>query len=222
METTQLVFLLYLVLGQGVLLGSWWPFRPRSPVDAGAPPAPRRLQQIGFALYLLLGQVALFAGWVKLEALWESSGAVARADVVTILHFGFVAFVLGLLLLILVGWPLRWKWTRNFWLRLLHLMCIEIVVGQGLVGLECPLTSLERDLRGIVRPADYGDSKILHYLEGASPVAVFCHNAVLQEIPDRNIPYVVGPFGLFVLLTWLFVPPRMPGQAGAKKDAGSS
>jgi hypothetical protein len=264
-ETNQLVFLLYLFLGQVVLLGLWSLVR-RGPADASSP---RRLAQIGFAVYWLLGQAALFVGWTFLVAEWDEAGVVAAADMVVTLHFGFVLFVLGLELLVLIGWPLGWVWTRNFWLRLLHLVCIEIVVGQAVVALECPLTSIERDLRGSLLPEDPRDSESgfaailagdivgarsdnplasvvmavacttatppwgkkggtpyigwgpfsraqLHYLEGSSPVARFCHDKLFYPIPSAAYVYVVAPFGLLLLLTWVFVPPRMPGQAGAK------
>ena len=227
-ESNQLVFLLYLLLGQVVLLGLWSLVRRRGPAEA---PSPRRLAQIGFAVYWFLGQIALFVGWAYLAEAWTEAGAVGRADLIVTLHFGFVLFVLGLELLVLAGWPLGWLWTRNFWLRLAHLVCIEIVVGQTVVGLECPLTSVERDLRGSLRPDQPGDADIswrdfyraqLHYLEGSTPVARFCHDKLFYPIPEAKYPYVVAPFGLLLLLTWVFVPPRMPGPAGAKQDAGTA
>ena len=221
METNQLVFLLYLLLGQVVLLGLWSPIGRRAPTDAEPP---RRLDQIGFAVYWLLGQVALFVGWTYLVEAWEGADTVARADLVITLHFGFVVFVLVLQLLVLVGWPFGWRWTRNFWLRLLHLLCIEIVVGQAVVGLECPLTSVERDLRGSVRPAEPDDDdlstrdferKKLHYLEGSGPMVRFFHdtlflrNTLSNSIPKDTYPYVVVPFGLLLVLTWILIPPRI-------------
>jgi hypothetical protein len=271
-ETNQLVFLLYLLLGQVVLFGLWSLVRRRGPADA---PSPRRLAQIGFAAYWLLGQVALFVGWTFLVAEWDEAGAAGAADLVVTLHFGFVLFVLGLELFILAGWPLGWAWTRNFWLRLLHLVCIEVVVGQAVVGLECPLTSVERDLRGTLMPEDPRDSEAgfaailagdivgartdsaltsavmaaacttttppwgkkggtpyvgwkkfwrsqLHYLEGSSPVARFSHDKLFYSVQPENYPYVVAPVGLLLLLTWVFVPPRMPGQGGAKQGAGTA
>lgn len=224
LETDQLTFLLYLLLGQVVFLGLWALVRRRGSV--GAEPASGRLRQIGFAAYWLLGQVALFVGWVYLVEAWKGAGVVPRADLVVTLHFGFVLFVLALQLLVLVGWPLGWMWTRNFWLRLVHLVCIEIVVLQAVVRLECPLTSAERDLRGPLRPAEPGDDDLpvgeygkarLNYLEGASPVARFCHSMVFPSIPKHIYPYVVAPFGLLVLLTWVLVPPRTPGQSSRSR-----
>jgi hypothetical protein len=216
-ETNQLVFLLYLFLGQVVLLGLWSLRRRRAEA-----PAPGRFARFGFAVYWLSGQVALFVGWTYLVEAWDATDVVTAADLVVTLHFGFVVFVIGLELFVLAGWPLGWAWTRNFWLRLLHLVCIEIVVGQAVVGLECPLTSVERDLRGSVRGDQPGDDDLswrdfyraqLHHLEGSTPVARFCHHKLFYPIPEATYPYVVAPFGLLLLLTWVFVPPRMPGQA---------
>src|SRR2546429_3650055 len=69
------------------------------------------------------------------------------ADVVVAAHAGYVAFVILGQLLILVGWVLGWKWIRNFWFRLLHLLAIAIVAIESVATIMCPLTTLESYLR---------------------------------------------------------------------------
>jgi hypothetical protein len=72
---------------------------------------------------------------------------VLLADIVVTVHLLFVLFVLIAQLFIVAGWLLRWSWVRNFWFRLLHLGSIGVVAGQAVAGIECPLTTVERDLR---------------------------------------------------------------------------
>ena len=71
----------------------------------------------------------------------------ALADLVLLLHAGFIAFVVLGLLLILLGGALRWRWVRNRWFRLAHLAAIGLVVIQSWLGIVCPLTTLESELR---------------------------------------------------------------------------
>ncbi len=69
------------------------------------------------------------------------------ADLVLVLHAGFVAFVVLGLLLVLLGGAMRWRWVRNRWFRLAHLAAILLVVAQAWLGIVCPLTTLESYLR---------------------------------------------------------------------------
>lgn len=140
--TLQYSFILYLVLGQVALLLLW-----RLVLRRGDRPASWR-RHVAFALYLLLGQAALFAAWPPLLSAWLSADRVLLADIVVTFHLGLVLAVLAALVLILVGWPLGWRWTRSFWFRLAQLLVIEVVAGQAVVGIECPLKTAERELRG--------------------------------------------------------------------------
>src|SRR2546425_8327969 len=65
------------------------------------------------------------------------------ADVVLVIHFAFVAFVILGLLAVWTGRFLRWSWVRNFWFRVAHLLAIGIVAAQALGGVICPLTTWE-------------------------------------------------------------------------------
>lgn len=69
------------------------------------------------------------------------------ADLVLVIHFGYVAFVVGGQLLILAGGPGGWAWIRNPWFRWLHLAAIAAVVAEVVLGVYCPLTLIEARLR---------------------------------------------------------------------------
>jgi len=69
------------------------------------------------------------------------------ADLIVSIHFGFVIFVVGGLLVIILGGVLRWRFIRNFWFRVIHLAMILFVVFETLFGISCPLTDWEYELR---------------------------------------------------------------------------
>jgi hypothetical protein len=70
------------------------------------------------------------------------------ADVVLVVHLGVILFVVGGLLLTLVGNRFaRWSWVNSPWFRLAHLTTIAFVVFQAWLGQVCSLTTLESWLR---------------------------------------------------------------------------
>ena len=69
------------------------------------------------------------------------------AEAVLALHFAIVLFVVGGLVVIIVGNVRGWHWVNSVWFRLLHLAAIVIVVAEVWLGITCPLTTLETWLR---------------------------------------------------------------------------
>jgi hypothetical protein len=128
---------------------------------------------------------------------------IIAADAIVILHLAYVLFVLVGLALIYIGWFCRWKWVRNFWFRLLHLVMIAAVVFEVCFDFECPLTTWENQLR-----AAGGDP-----LHGGDFVAR-CVNAILfPEYTDENrIYFTIGFYtvGALIFLAMVLVPPRWP------------
>jgi hypothetical protein len=122
------------------------------------------------------------------------------ADLVVVLHFAYVGFVVFGLLLVLLGVLLHWKWTRNFWFRAAHLAMIGIVVIEALVGITCPLTTWENALR--TRAGETSG-------EGAF-IARIVHDLMFFEGPSWVFTTVYCAFGGLVLATWIFAPPRWP------------
>jgi len=115
------------------------------------------------------------------------------ADLILIVHFLFVAFVVGGLALTWIGASFGWQWVRNFWFRVSHLAAIVFVAGEALAGVWCPLTVWEDALRGT-----HGEKSF---------VARWIHRVMFYDFPDWvfTIAYVL--FGLAVAATWLFVRP---------------
>lgn len=86
------------------------------------------------------------------------------ADVLGLIHFGYVSFVVLGQLLILVGICLRWRWIRDMRFRLVHLAMILIVALESLGEVMCPLTVWENKLRLLAGQTVEGDSFVANLL----------------------------------------------------------
>ena len=120
------------------------------------------------------------------------------ADVILILHVAFVVFVVGGLFLIWVGWKLRWKWVRNLWFRLAHLLAIGMVVAQAWLGIVCPLTTWEMSLREKADEKVYESSFIDHWLG----------ELLYIDAPWQAFLIAYTLFGILVLGSLILIPPR--------------
>ena len=123
------------------------------------------------------------------------------ADLIVAIHFGYVAFVALGLLVILTGGLLRWQFIRNFWFRVFHLAMILIVVFEALLGIVCPLTTWEYDLRVAGGQQNVSD---------ASFVARLIHQVMFFDFPPIVFTVAYCLFGLAVLVSWWLYPPNLP------------
>lgn len=119
------------------------------------------------------------------------------ADVVLTLHFLVVAFVIGGLVLTIIGNFKAWRWVNALWFRLAHLAAIAVVIAQAWFGATCPLTSLEMWLRAKARAATYHGSFIEHWV----------HQLMYYDAPSWVFTLAYSVFGLLVAATWWRFPP---------------
>ena len=124
------------------------------------------------------------------------------ADIILVLHFAVVLFVVGGLMAVLVGNWLGWRWVNNLWFRLAHLAAIGYVVVQSWFGITCPLTTLESWLREQAGLPSYSESFIEHWVQGL----------LFYQAPFWVFALVYTVFGALVLLSWWFYPPRRPAS----------
>lgn len=120
------------------------------------------------------------------------------ADVVVLLHAAYVSFVIFGQLAILVGILRRWVWVRNPWFRWLHLFAISIVVAESLLGIVCPLTTLEDWLRTRAGQATYRGDFLGHWV----------HALMFYDAPPWIFTLVYTAFGLLVFATFVIAPPH--------------
>ena len=121
------------------------------------------------------------------------------ADAVLLIHFAFVAFVVGGLALTWVGAALHWRWIRDFRFRLAHLAAICFVAGEALLGVMCPLTVWEDALRGTTSESGF--------------VARWVHRVMFYQLPEWIFTVAYVAFALLVLLTFWLVPPTRTRRA---------
>lgn len=119
-------------------------------------------------------------------------------SLVLALHVALVAFVVGGLVAVIAGNWLRWRWVNALWFRLAHLGAIAVVVAQSWLDIVCPLTSLELWLRKQSGQAGYSGGFIEHWLE----------RMLYYDAPAWVFTTAYSLFGLGVLATWWFFPPR--------------
>ena len=115
------------------------------------------------------------------------------ADVILIIHFAFVTFVVGGLALIWIGAAAGWDWVRNFRFRVAHLAAIVFVAGEALAGVWCPLTVWEAALRGARAEKSF--------------VAQWVHRLMFYDFPEWVFTAAYVLFALVVIASWRFVRP---------------
>lgn len=77
----------------------------------------------------------------------EADQLTLLADLILLLHFAIVAFVVLGLPVIWLGYWRGWGWVRNPWMRWGHLGLMGFIAAQTVVGQICPLTVWENRLR---------------------------------------------------------------------------
>ena len=140
------------------------------------------------------------------------------ADVILVIHFAFVAFVIVGLLAVWAGRFLRWAWVRNFWFRLAHVVAIGIVVGEAVGGVECPLTTWEAKLREQAGTTGVYEGTFLQH---------WVHRLMFFESSEATFTAIYLVFFALVVGSFWFVRPRWPwrkvhspsGEAASQTEA---
>lgn len=101
----------------------------------------------------------------------------ALADAVLYLHCALVAFIVGGLVVIVIGNLRHWRGVNAPLFRHTHLAAILVVVALTWVGIECPLTTAEAQLRaasgGAVADGDFIAHWVSRLLFWEAPAWVF-------------------------------------------------
>ncbi len=116
------------------------------------------------------------------------------ADIVLIIHFLYVLFVVGSVPVIWIGAWFKLQFVRNRWFRFLHLGAILFVVAESLMGVVCPLTVWENTLRQIETDSSF----IQHWL----------HQIMFYNVPEGVLTTVYILFAALVAATFKWIPPN--------------
>ncbi|HEX5354310.1 MAG TPA: DUF2784 family protein [Rhodanobacteraceae bacterium] len=120
---------------------------------------------------------------------------------ILVLHLAIIAFNIAGCVLIPIGAWQHWRWVREFWWRLIHLLSLAAVALQALAGRACFLTIWQGDVSGTPHAQPLIASWIDRLIYWPLPLWVFA------------IAYVV--VFAYVIALWLCVRPRMPWRRGA-------
>lgn len=120
------------------------------------------------------------------------------ADAMLVTHVLFVVCVVLGLVLVFVGGFLSWRWVRNPWFRVIHLLGIGVVVLQSWFGVICPLTIWEMELRSKAGGTTYEGSFITYWLS----------ELLYYQAPPWVFMSGYTAFGGLVLCSWFLVRPR--------------
>src|SRR5688572_15187158 len=141
----------------------------------------------------------------------SSSFYVVLADLIVAMHAGYLAFVLVGQVLIWVGLLRGWAWVRNPWFRIAHVLAIVVVALEAVVGMPCPLTVWEDDLRFMAGVP----------VQESTFVGRIAHALIRVDIPFdhwllQSSYYIVA--GL-ILITFVLAPPRFSRSKGPTPGA---
>jgi hypothetical protein len=122
------------------------------------------------------------------------------ADLIVVVHAAYIAFVvLGVPAILFGAWR-GWRFARNFWFRVVHLLMIGVVALEAIVGVLCPLTEWEDQLREAA-----GQS-----VEQGSFVGRWVHQLIFVDLSFEAITVCYCVFAALVILMFITIPPRRP------------
>lgn len=129
------------------------------------------------------------------------------ADLLVAVHLAIVTFMIAGVVLVLIGWPLRWRFVRSPYFRLPHLAIMAYIVVNAIQGEVCFLTVWENDLRLAAGQLD---------VEDISFIGRLLRDVLYLEVPQASLDRFYIVFGVLVAVTFIAVPIRF------RRDARSS
>lgn len=124
------------------------------------------------------------------------------ADIIAIIHLGYVIYVILGFILIVVGIICRWKWIRNLPFRITHLLAIVGVACEALLGIDCPLTVLEFKLRYALNLSE----------ERVSFIGAIVDSLLYYNAPGWLFTIIYAAFAIVVVITFIIAPPTRRGH----------
>ena len=116
------------------------------------------------------------------------------ADIVLMIHFFYVLFVVGSVPVIWLGAWFKLAFVRNRWFRYLHLAAILLVVVESLFGVVCPLTVWENTLRQVETDSSF--------------IQRWLHKIMFYNVSEGVLTVVYIVFAGLVAMTFKWVPPN--------------
>ena len=125
------------------------------------------------------------------------------ADALLILHCVYVLFVVVGFVAVWIGYFSGWGFIRNFYFRIFHVLAIGIVALQAVVGVMCPFTVWENDLRLLGSGEQRYQGTFIEY---------WLHKVLYHDISLQTFAVVYGLFLICVVVTYILIRPDKPGR----------
>ena len=116
------------------------------------------------------------------------------ANIVLFFHLLVVIFITSGFVLIPIGYKLNWGWAANIKLRIFHCGMMAFITLETLLGVTCPLTSIESTLRGIHQPKSF--------------VVYWISEIIYWDLPTSFFIILYSVLLGWNLLMWKLFPPR--------------
>jgi hypothetical protein len=123
------------------------------------------------------------------------------ADMMVVVHCVYVGYVVLGQVAIWLGWAFKRTWTRNFWFRATHLAAIGFVAFEEGIGMACPLTVWEAQLRELA-----GEGP-----RSGTFMGRLFHDLLFVDLPHSAFTWIHVGFAVIVLATFVLYPPKLPG-----------
>jgi hypothetical protein len=108
-------------------------------------------------------------------------------------HFAIVFFIASGFFLIPIGYKFSWIWVKNLKLRTCHCGMMIFVTLETLLGITCPLTLIENNLREIN--------------ESTSFISYWIFQIIYWDLPSQFFIILYCVVLVWTFLLWKFFPP---------------
>ena len=115
------------------------------------------------------------------------------ADIVLLIHFTIVIFITFGFFLIPIGYKSHWVWVKNFKLRIFHCGMMLFITLETLLGITCPLTIIENNLRGINKSTSF--------------ISYWVNQIIYWNLPSQFFIILYCAVLIWTFLLWKFFPP---------------
>ena len=115
------------------------------------------------------------------------------ADIVLMFHFAIVIFITFGFFLIPIGYKSNWLWVTNLKLRICHCGLMLFITLETLLGITCPLTSIENNIRGIKKTTSF--------------ISYWINQIIYWDLPSQFFIILYCAVLIWTFLLWKFFPP---------------
>ena len=115
------------------------------------------------------------------------------SEIVLLFHFCIFLFMIISFFLIPLVYYQKWKWVKNKYYRLIHLILMGIIFIETILGFMCPLTVLENFLR--------------NNIEINNKITQIIHQVMYWNLPTYQFTILYLLSLLYLIFLWFFFKP---------------